>query len=237
MCWCSTDERFPETARDLPGGMMGIQERRERERAAVRQQIVDAAEMIAAEKGWDAVTIRAVAGKIEYSPALIYEYFANKDEILFALMRQGFGRLHAELVKVADAVQSPAAAVEAIGLAYWAFALASPTLYQLMHDLRGVPFGTNETPPEAIACFEDLHAPIARLMAESGNREARDSEEQTDLYWAFLHGLVSLAMNQRIKGGTERAATLVRRLAHDFIQSCTGSAIATKARKSPTPVA
>ena len=70
---------------------MGIQERRERERAAVRQQIVDAAEMIAADKGWDAVTIRAVAGTIEYSPALIYEYFANKDEILFALMRQGFG--------------------------------------------------------------------------------------------------------------------------------------------------
>lgn len=201
---------------------MGIQERRERERAAVRQQIVDAAEKIAADKGWDAVTIRAVAGAIEYSPALIYEYFANKDEILFAVMRQGFGRLHIELMKAIDAVQTPANAVESIGLAYWNFALASPTLYQLMHDLRGVPFGTNETPPEAIACFEDLHTPITRLMAEAGNLEARDSEEQTDLYWAFLHGLVSLAMNQRIKGGTERAATLVRRLTHDFIQSCTG---------------
>jgi AcrR family transcriptional regulator len=217
--------------------MMGIQERRERERAAVRQQIVDAAEMIAADKGWDAVTIRAVAGTIEYSPALIYEYFANKDEILFALMCQGFGRLHAELVKVVDALQTTAAAVEGIGLAYWAFALARPTLYQLMHDLRGVPFGTKEAPPEAMACFEDFHAPIARLMAEAGNHEARDSEEQTDLYWAFLHGLVSLAMNQRIKGGTERAATLVRRLIHDFIQSCAGSAVSSKTRKSPMPAA
>lgn len=210
---------------------MGIQERRERERAAVRQQIIDAAEMIAADKGWDAVTIRAVAGTIEYSPALIYEYFANKDEILLALMSQGFGRLHAELAKVVDAAQTAAAAVEAIGLAYWDFALASPTLYQLMHDLRGVPFGTNETPPEAIACFEDLHAPIARLMAEAGNHEASDSEAQTDLYWAYLHGLVSLTMHQRVKGGPERASTLVRRLTHDFIQRCTASSPTSKRRK------
>ena len=51
-------------SRERLGGIMGIQERRERERAAVRKQIVDAAEMIAADKGWDAVTIRAVAGTI-----------------------------------------------------------------------------------------------------------------------------------------------------------------------------
>lgn len=226
---------FKHTARPnwekRPGGIMGIQERRERERAVVRTKIVDAAEMIAADRGWDAVTIRAVAGIIEYSPALIYEYFANKDEILLALMCQGFGRLHAELVKVVDAAGTPADAVEAIGFAYWEFALASPTLYQLMHDLRGVPFGTNETPAEAIACFEDLYAPIERLMAQAGNHEASDVAAQTDLYWAFLHGLVSLTMHQRIQGGPERASTLVRRLTRDFIQSCVGVNMASK--KSP----
>jgi len=77
-----------------------------------------------------------------------------------------------------------------------AFALESPTLYQLMHGLHGVPFGTNQTPPEGRACFEDLRAPIERLMAAAGTHEFRDSEEQADLYWAFLHGLVSLSMNQ-----------------------------------------
>jgi AcrR family transcriptional regulator len=216
---------------------MGIQERRDRERAAIRKQIIDAAEQIAADKDLDAVTIRAIAGVIEYSPALIYEYFSNKDEILLALMRQGFGRLHTVLMKVVGAAQTPAAAVEALGLAYWAFALESPSLYQLMHSLRGVPFGTDQTPPEARACFQDLHLPIARLMAEAGKPEARDSEEQAELYWAFLHGLVSLCMNQRIKGGQKRASTLVRRLTHDFIQSCTSPTIASKTRRRPAPVA
>ena len=200
---------------------MGIKERRDRERAAVRERIIEAAEQIAASKDWDAVTIRAVAAAIEYSPALIYEYFKNKDEILLALMRQGFGRLHEVLTKVAGAARTPASAVEALGLAYWNFALESPTLYQLMHGLRGVPFGTDQTPPEARACFEDLRAPIERLMTAAATHESRDSEEQTDLYWAFLHGLVLLCMNQRIKGGTKRAELLVHRLANDFIQSCT----------------
>jgi len=214
---------------------MGIQERRERERAAIRKRIIDAAEQIASDKDWDAVTIRAVAGAIEYSPALIYEYFSNKDEILLALMRQGFGRLHTVLVKVVDTAQTPAAAVEGLGLAYWAFALESPTLYQLMHGLRGVPFGTHQTPPEALACFEDLRGPIERLMAAAGTLESRDSEEQADLYWAFLHGLVSLCLNQRIKGGPKRAATLVRLLTRDFIQSCTTPTIAAKTRMRPVP--
>ena len=228
---------FPDTARDLPEGVMGIQERRDRERTAVRKQIIDAAEQIAADKDLDAVTIRAIAGVIEYSPALIYEYFSNKDEILLALMRQGFGRLHTALMNAVGAAQTPAAAVEGIGLAYWAFALERPSLYQLMHGLRGVPFGTNETPPEARACFQDLHAPIGRLMAEAGQREARDSEEQAELYWAFLHGLVSLCMNQRIKGGQKRASTLVRRLTGAFIQCCTTPTVASKTRMRPMPVA
>ena len=209
---------------------MGIQERRERERAAIRQRIVDAAERIASDEDWDAVTIRAVAAAIEYSPALIYEYFSNKDEILLALMRQGYARLHAVLMKVVDTAKPPANVVEGLGLAYWAFAFESPTLYQLMHGLRGVSFGTIETPPEALACFEVLRAPIERLMAAAGTHECRDSEEQAELYWAFLHGLVSLSMNQRIKGGPKRASALVHRLTSDFIQSCITPTTAPKTR-------
>jgi AcrR family transcriptional regulator len=217
--------------------VMGIKERRDRERAAVREQIIEAAERIAANKDWDAVTIRAVASAIEYSPALIYEYFENKDEILLALMRKGFGRLHETLMRVSDAATTPEAAVEALGVAYWDFALESPTLYQLMHGLRGVPFGTNETPPEARACFQDLRSAIERLIAAAGTFESHDSGEQTDLYWAYLHGLVSLCMNQRIKGGTERASTLIHRMARDFIKTCTTALGASKTQTRQIPVA
>lgn len=215
---------------------MGIKERRDRERRAVRERIIAAAERIAAAGDWDAVTIRAVAGAIEYSPALIYEYFKGKDEILLALMSQGFGRLHQTLMTAAQSAPTPQTAVESLGLAYWNFALESPTLYQLMHGLRGVPFGTHETPLEARACFEDLRAAIERLMSAAGTLESGDSEERADLYWSFLHGLVSLCLNQRIKGGTQRASILLQRLTRDFIRSCTEPATAPDAVPSGGPI-
>jgi len=69
---------------------MGSQQRRERERQAIRQSILSAARQIAIEEGWQAVTTRKVADRIEYSQPTIYEYFDNKEAILMALVYQRF---------------------------------------------------------------------------------------------------------------------------------------------------
>jgi AcrR family transcriptional regulator len=50
---------------------MGSQQRRERERQAIRQSILSAARQIAIEEGWQAVTTRKVADRIEYSQPTI----------------------------------------------------------------------------------------------------------------------------------------------------------------------
>lgn len=199
---------------------MGIRERRERERTATRQTIIDAAQRLAAQKGWAALTVREVAAKAEYSPALIYEYFSNKEEILAELMRAGFHRLHLGLSQAIEGEHQPESAVRAIGQAYWSFALENPALYQIMHGLGGVPFGTSETPIEARSCFNDFLKPISALVLERGGSSVTETEDQVVLYWAFLHGLVSLNMNTRIRGGTTRATQLAQRLIRDFIRGC-----------------
>jgi Bacterial regulatory proteins, tetR family len=51
---------------------MGIKQHRERERQEIRQRILSAAREIAAEEGWQAVTTRKVAERIEYSQSTIY---------------------------------------------------------------------------------------------------------------------------------------------------------------------
>ena len=56
----------------------------------MKQAILAAARDIAAQEGWQAVTIRKVADRIEYSPPMIYEHFENKDAVLLELMREGF---------------------------------------------------------------------------------------------------------------------------------------------------
>jgi AcrR family transcriptional regulator len=74
---------------------MGVKERHERDRGAVRRAILDAARDLFVSEGYGNVSIRKIAERIEYSPASIYSYFPSKDDIFFALADEGFGLLGA----------------------------------------------------------------------------------------------------------------------------------------------
>ena len=75
---------------------MGIKERQERDREAVRRAILDAARDLFVRDGFEHVSIRKIAELIEYSPAAIYGYFPSKDDIFFALAEEGFRLLHGD---------------------------------------------------------------------------------------------------------------------------------------------
>jgi AcrR family transcriptional regulator len=74
---------------------MGLKQRQEREREAVGRAILDAARDLFVAEGYQNVSIRKIAERIEYSPAAIYSYFASKDDIFFALAEEGFRLLAA----------------------------------------------------------------------------------------------------------------------------------------------
>ena len=69
---------------------MGIKERHVRDRETVRRAILDAARELFVAEGFQNVSIRKIAERIEYSPAAIYGYFPSKDDIFFALAEEGF---------------------------------------------------------------------------------------------------------------------------------------------------
>ncbi|MEI6899671.1 MAG: helix-turn-helix domain-containing protein, partial [Bacteroidota bacterium] len=72
---------------------MGITERKTKERQELKDLILSAAKSLFIEKGIDETSIRNIAERIEYSPATIYLYFKDKDEILHELHSQGFQEL------------------------------------------------------------------------------------------------------------------------------------------------
>src|SRR5882762_6168014 len=79
---------------------MGTQQRRAREKEALRQEILDAARELFVEEGYDNVSMRRVAEKIEYSPTTIYLYFEDKASLLYAICEETF----AGLAKRMDAI-------------------------------------------------------------------------------------------------------------------------------------
>lgn len=61
---------------------IGIQERKEREKAKMREKILQAAVEIMKSEGVEKLSIRKLAEKIEYSPAIVYHYFRDKEDII-----------------------------------------------------------------------------------------------------------------------------------------------------------
>jgi len=188
---------------------MSAKDRRERESLQVRQAILKAAWDIAADEGWQAVTVRKVADKVEYSPSALYEYFSSKEAILLELMREGF-RLLAQDMRAVPEGEDAVERLVAVAHSYWDFAFRHPELYQVMHGLDGVSFGTAETPQEARDGFIALRDAV-RAVFPGESASGLDLFDEVDMFWAMLHGLVSLTMAKRIKDGRDRARTLVGR--------------------------
>lgn len=186
---------------------MGIEERKGRERAEREHRIVAAARVIAEREGWDAVTVRRLAEEIEYSQPVLYSHFENRDAIVAAVAVEGFRELAVALREAARG-STGRNALKNVAIAYLAFALRHPAVYEAMFilptDLR---FAEAETKPELRAGFESLAAVVTPFCANVA--------VVTETFWAALHGLAELERSGRIRPGArgERIALVVRAIA------------------------
>ena len=197
---------------------MGIKERRQRQRQELRAGILAAAREIASSEGWQAVTIRKIAALIEYSPPVIYEYFASKEEILLEVMRTGYAEQLRAVEDAAGAAKGPEEALLAMGRAWLDSAFRSPDLYQVMYGLGGVPFSAAETRKEGEKIGSVIGEAIEGVLRKHG-KEADDVEGKVALLWATAHGLVALTMVDRIPGGQHEALRLAEQATRDYITS------------------
>jgi AcrR family transcriptional regulator len=121
---------------------MGIKERHERDRDAVHRAILDAARELFVSEGYNNVSIRKIAERIEYSPAAIYSYFPSKDDIFYALAEEGFRLLGTppDAETAEQLAQLPA--LERLRDKFWRlydFSRRHPQYFALMFVDRSVP--------------------------------------------------------------------------------------------------
>ena len=177
---------------------MGIKDRKKRDAGKMRSRILKAAMQLYVKGGYENVTMRRIAAKIEYSPGTIYLYFQNKNDIMLQLCYQGFERFLAhqdKLEKIAD----PLERLSAGGRYYLAFALENPELYELM-------FATKEIFKESGPDEESVPLRAFRKFAENvkacldaGLFSAGEVETTAIALWATLHGLASLLIKGRLR--------------------------------------
>jgi len=119
---------------------LGVKARQERDRETVSRAILDAARELFVKSGYEEVSIRKIAERIEYSPAAIYSYFPSKDDIFFALAEEGFRLLFSYGCSPdAAAPVDPADRLRGMFWRYYEFSKAHPEYFALMFLDRTVP--------------------------------------------------------------------------------------------------
>ncbi len=177
---------------------MTVADRRARERAARRRLIITTARHLAEAEGWDAVTTRRLSTEVEYSQPVLYKHFAGMEELADAVAIDGFGEL-ADVMRAArsdtDAARDTLAR---IAHAYVDFARDNPAVYDAMFArATTLRFAAKDTPPQLTAAFAELRQAVALVADE------QDADALTEVFWASLHGLVTLGRTGRLRPGYE----------------------------------
>jgi AcrR family transcriptional regulator len=178
--------------------------RRERGRQEMREAILVAARRILADEGVDALSMRAVARAIGYSPAALYEYFTAKEDLEDSLYFEGAGGLEGRLQTTLASLPPSATAAEALtalGHAYRAFAREQPELFRLIFFRRGS-VAPPVRPPDGGSSggFGSLINVVTRGV-ENGEFVSVPTPVLSLTAWSAVHGFVALELSGVLSGG------------------------------------
>ena len=176
---------------------MGVKERREREKSETRDKILDAARELFVTEGFEGVSMRKVAEKIEYSPTAIYVHFADKQELFRELCHQDYARL-AEVFQSSVMSTDPMDRLKQIGAIYIDFGTRYPNHYKFMFMTPHPPHEPDDIDREMMGNPEkDAYAFLKwavqqALDAKCFREELTDAELLSQTLWASVHGVISL---------------------------------------------
>jgi AcrR family transcriptional regulator len=178
---------------------MGTLERKARHRGHLRRRILEAARELFTARGYGAVTLRAVAERIEYSPTAIYGYFPDKQSLVQALCEEDW-RHFAGNFRRAEEEPSPLPRLLGIGDALVRFALAHPNQYRFLF-VSGEPDAEGSEPAPRSAAGQEVYGPVRAAVVEAigaGVFPAHPHDEADLIASAFclaMHGVAAMHVN------------------------------------------
>jgi AcrR family transcriptional regulator len=181
--------------------MSELSQRREEEKEQRRAEIVDAAEAVYADVGWDAATIDQVARRARLSRALVYVYFKDKQDLHFAIAERALDDLHRRFQEAVRAPQTGIAKVEAIGRAYVEYSRQVPHYFDACSQFQAYQTGEGAADPNEEACLSASRQ-VHGVLVEAIRTGMQDGTIRPDLgdplmtaiaLWGFAHGIIQLA--------------------------------------------
>jgi AcrR family transcriptional regulator len=184
--------------------MSHIAERRQEEKDRRRLEIVDAAEDLYREVGWDAVTVDGVAKRARLSRALVYIYFKDKRDLHLGIAVRAMETLLARFQEASARSHDGLEKIVAMGRAYMAYAQEFPHYFDACARLEMQAVETTEPNPQLLPCIEAghrVHAVVVEALVlgqQDGSIRADvgDLNITSRVLWGFTHGLIQIAITK-----------------------------------------
>jgi len=186
--------------------MSYIAERRQEEKDRRRGEIIDAAEDLYREVGWDAVSMDSVARRARLSRALVYVYFKDKRDLHFGIAARAMQTLLTRFEEASSRSRSGLDKVVAIGRAYMAYGQEFPHYFDACARLElHAPDAEDGSPQESapLEIGQRVHTIVEEALAiGQGDGTIRDNLGDlaitSRVLWGFTHGLIQIAMTKAL---------------------------------------
>ncbi len=156
---------------------------------------MDAASELFVRDGYENVSMRRIADKIEYSPTTIYLYFKDKAELLDQVCQETFSRLVVRLSKIMEQQTDPVERLKRGLVAYIEFGLENPHHYRATFMMpRPEGFDKKKYHQEdspGMQAFSFLTRGLADCV-NAGQMPAMNVELASQTLWAGIHGITAL---------------------------------------------
>jgi len=176
--------------------MIMMKNTRQERQADTRKAILKTALELIAEKGLEKLSLREIARRVGYSPAGLYEYFDNKEDLLETLGIEGNTRLHTAFSAISPDLPLRESLIEGC-LAYVRFALQNAEHFSVMNSPPSGRASLNE--PVASASPYLVFLKIVQDAINEGELITQDgygAEEIAYSFWALIHGMSTLRLTQ-----------------------------------------
>ena len=174
----------------------GLREPRAPERQETRDLILDAAREMFVKEGIEAVTMRAIAKKVEFTPTAIYHHFRDKHALLRELCDNDMRALAQAFQRIGK-IEDPIDRLRRIGQTYIRFGLENPSHYRFLFMTVTPPdvdTGVEKANPEEDA-YSFLRLTVAEAISAGRLRsELTDPDQAALMIWSVTHGIVSLSI-------------------------------------------
>jgi AcrR family transcriptional regulator len=185
-----------------------LKSRREQEKQARHEAILDAAEQVFSDKGYERTSMDDIARQANLSRALLYVYFKDKAAIQRGIMLRAGESLRERFAAACRHADTGLAQISAIGRAYYQFSLDQPDYFGALTQAASAIQDADDEQTDRMICSESdtmalMVAAIEQGLADGSLNRNRISEPfNTALYLrGALHGVIMLCQQKMKPGG------------------------------------